>query len=105
MNLAERERNSKQPHREVLLSCSGNTRNMLVILSEEQAQRIYDAAEATFYVISGQGAAHIGALQSVIGAGTFVSVPRGTPFSIGPQGKNPLILLSSLSGEPCEQAR
>jgi len=105
ISLADRERNSKEPRREVLLSCSGNTRTELLVLSEEQPERLYKSAETTYYVISGQGSAKVGALASVIGAGSFVAVPRGTAFSLARQGKNPLVLLWTLSGEPCEQAR
>ena len=104
-NLAERERNTKEPRREILLSCSGNTRNMLLVLTQEQPQRIYDSAEATYYVIAGEGSARVGALQSVINVGSFIAVPRGTPFSIARNGNRPLALLWTLSGEPCEQAR
>ena len=89
----------------MLLSCSGNTRNMLIVLISEQPQRIYDGAESTFYVIEGQGGAKVGQIESVITAGSFISVPRGTPFSLVRQGNRPLSLLWTLSGEPCETAR
>ena len=104
IKLADRERNTKE-RRELILSCSGNTRNMLLALTDEQPQRIYDTAESTFYVISGQGAAIIGRIQSVIGEGSFVAVPRGTPFVLARQGNRPLIMLWTLSGEPCEMAK
>ena len=79
------ERNTKE-RREVLLSCSGNTRNMLLVLTDQQPTRNYEGAESTFYVISGQGAATVGKLESVISAGSFVAVPRSTPFSLARQG-------------------
>ena len=104
-NLAEKETKSKQPQPEVLLSCSGNTRNELVILTGEQPERLYKSAEATYYVLSGQGSTRVGSLQSAIGAGSFLAVPRGTPYSIARQGNRPLVLLWTLSGEPCETAR
>ena len=104
-SLVDREKNTKEGRHEVLLSCSGNTRNMLLVLTEEQPERLYQNAETTFYVVSGQGSARVGTLQSVIGTGTFMSVPRGTPFTVARQGKSPLIMLWTLSGEPCEQAR
>jgi mannose-6-phosphate isomerase-like protein (cupin superfamily) len=102
--VAEQHRNTKE-RREVMLSCSGNTRNMLLALTEEQPQRIYDTAESTFYVLSGQGAAIVGKIQSVITAGSFIAVPRGTPFVLARQGNRPLIMLWTLSGEPCEVAK
>jgi mannose-6-phosphate isomerase-like protein (cupin superfamily) len=102
--LAEQHRNTKE-RREVMLSCSGNTRNMLLALTDEQPQRIYDTAEATFYVLSGQGAAIVGKLQSLVTTGSFIAVPRGTPFVLARQGNRPLIMLWTLSGEPCEAAK
>ena len=102
--LADQQKNAKE-RREVLLSCSGNTRNMLLVLTEQQPMRIYDGAEATFYVISGQGAATVGKLESVISTGSFVAVPRNTPFSLARQGRQPLAMLWTLSGEPCESPR
>lgn len=102
--LAESERRTKE-RREILLSCSGNTRNVLLVLTGEQSQRVYDSAESTFYVLEGQGGAQVGSLTSQIGPGSFVAVPRGTPFTLARQGNRPLSLLWTLSGEPCEQAR
>jgi mannose-6-phosphate isomerase-like protein (cupin superfamily) len=103
-NLADRERNTKE-RKEVLLSCSGNTRNVLVVLTSEQTQRVYEGAESTYYVISGQGAATVGKINSLITSGSFIAVPRGIPFSLTRQGNRPLALLWTLSGEPCEAAR
>jgi mannose-6-phosphate isomerase-like protein (cupin superfamily) len=78
---------------------------MLLVLTDQQPTRNYDGAEATFYVVSGQGAATVGKIESVISAGSFVAVPRNTPFSLARQGRQPLALLWTLSGEPCESAR
>jgi mannose-6-phosphate isomerase-like protein (cupin superfamily) len=103
-NLANQQKNTKE-RREVLLSCSGNTRNMLLVLTDQQPTRNYEGAEATFYVVSGQGAATVGKLESVISAGSFLAVPRNTPFSLTRQGRQPLAMLFTLSGEPCESAR
>ena len=103
-NLAERERRTKE-RREILLSCSGNTRNVLLVLTGEQAQRVYDSAEVTYYVVEGQGSAQVGGIVSVIGQGSFIAIPRGTPFTVAQKGNRPLTMLWSLSGEPCEQPR
>ena len=104
LKLAENERRAKE-RREILLSCSGNTRNMLLVLVGEQSQRVYDSAESTFYVLEGQGGAQVGGLMSQIGPGSFVSVPRGIPFTLARQGNRPLSLVWTLSGEPCEKPR
>ena len=40
-----------------------------------------------------------------LGAGSFVSIPRGTAHALARRGRRPLIMLATLSGTPCEEAR
>ena len=89
------------------LACSGNTRSMLVLLTEDQAQRVYKDGESTYYVLDGQGSVKIGDRDGAVTSGSFVSVPRGMPFTItvNPRSKKPLAVLWVLSGERCEAAR
>jgi mannose-6-phosphate isomerase-like protein (cupin superfamily) len=94
-----------QPRRDSLVSCSGNMRTTLVQLNQDQAQRLYDTAEVTYYVVAGEGAVRLGDRDTKLVAGSFVSVPRGTAHSIIRSGRRPLILLATLSGTPCEEPR
>jgi len=94
-----------QPRRDTLVSCSGNTRSTLVQLNQDQPQRLYDASEVTYYVIAGEGAAQTGGADTPLDAGSFVSIPRGTPHVLVRRGRRPLILLATVSGTPCEAAR
>jgi hypothetical protein len=94
-----------QPRTDTLVSCSGNTRSTLVQLNQDQPQRLYDTAEVTYYVIAGEGALKMNGRDVAINAGTFVSIPRGTAHAIARRGRRPLILLATLSGTPCEEAR
>jgi len=96
---------NNQPRRDTLVSCSGNTRSTLVQLNQDQPQRLYDTAEVTYYVVAGEGAMTMGGRDIALTAGTFVSIPRGTGHSLARRGRRPLILLATLSGTPCEQAR
>lgn len=105
VDLAEKELERKQPRRESLVSCSGNTRATLLQLNSDQPDRLYDEAESVFYVIAGEGFLRIDGKETRLNAGGYASVPRATSFSLGRRGRNPLILLSVLSGEPCEQAK
>jgi len=105
-DMAERELSAKQPRREMLVSCSGNLRSTLVLLTtQDQPQRLYENAEVTYYVLGGQANIRIGDKDNNLAAGGFVSVPRGTPFTVARRGRGALSLLSLLSGEPCEEAR
>ncbi len=105
-DMAERELSAKQPRREMLVSCSGNLRSTLVLLTDQdQPQRLYDNAEVSYYVLGGQANIRIGDKDNNLAAGGFVSVPRGTPFTVARRGRGALSLLALLSGEPCEEAR
>ena len=105
IDLAERQLSGNQPRRETLVSCSGNTRTMLVSLNQDQADRLYDGAEVEYYVVAGQGAVKLNGRDTPLSAGSYVSIPRNTGHGITRRGNRPLILLSILSGEPCEQPK
>ena len=95
----------KAPRRETLVACSGNTRTMLIQLNEPLPERLYDAADAEYYVIGGEGTARMDGRDMPIVTTSVVSVPRGTRHSFAKKGNRPLILLSVLGGEACEQAK
>jgi hypothetical protein len=105
IDLAERQLSGNQPRRETLVSCSGNTRTMLVSLNQDQADRLYNGAEVEYYVVAGQGAVKLNGRDTPLSAGSYVSIPRNTGHGITRRGNRPLILLSILSGEPCEQPK
>jgi mannose-6-phosphate isomerase-like protein (cupin superfamily) len=106
VDLVERElvRNN-QPRKDTLVACSGNTRSMLVQLNEPQATRIYEDAEAAYYVIAGEGAINVAGRDVPLAAGAYAALPRGAAHSLTRKGRRPLILLAILGGEPCEQAK
>ena len=94
-----------QPSLYTLVSCSGNTRTILVQLSQDQPQRLYDIADVTYYVVAGEGAVRMNGGDAALGAGSFVSVPRGTSHALVRRGRRPLMVLATLSGAPCEEPR
>jgi mannose-6-phosphate isomerase-like protein (cupin superfamily) len=105
VDLAEKQLGGNQARRETLVACSGNTRTTLVSLNQDQPERLYDSAETEYYVVAGQGALRLNGKDTGLAAGTYVSLPRNTSHSIVRRGNRPLILLATLSGEPCEQPR
>jgi hypothetical protein len=106
VDLAEKELNGgNQARKETLVSCSGNTRTTLVLLNQDQNDRLYSGAEVEYYVIAGQGAVRLNGKDTALAAGSYVSLPRNTSHSITHRGNKPLIVLATLSGEPCEQAK
>ena len=105
VDLAERQLSGNQPRRETLVACSGNTRTMLLVLNQDQPDSRYDGAEVEYYVVAGQGAVRLDGRDTPLAAGSYVSIPRNTGHGVVRRGNRPLILLSILSGEPCEQAK
>ena len=94
-----------EPRRETLLACSANTRTTLVQLNQDQQERLYDAAEVSYYVVAGEGSVRMAGRDTGIAAGSLVALPRGTAHGMLRRGKRPLVLLVTLSGSPCEQTR
>jgi mannose-6-phosphate isomerase-like protein (cupin superfamily) len=106
IDLVERELiNNNQPRKDSLVACSGNTRSMLLQLNEMQATRVYEHAEALYYVVAGEGSINVGGRDVALAAGGYAALPRGEAHSLTRKGRRPLILLAVLSGEPCEQAK
>jgi hypothetical protein len=104
-DLLEKEFVGKQPRRETLLSCSGNERAAMIQLNEPMPERLYENADAIYYVLGGEGTLMLNGREMKLGLNGFASVPRGTSHSFSKRGNRLLVLLSVLSGEPCEQAK
>ena len=104
-DLLEKDFVGSQPRRETLLSCSGNSRTTMIQLNMPMPERLYDAADITYYVVAGEGSVRMGGQETRLATNAFVSVPRATPHSFARTGRRPLILMATLSGEPCEQPR
>jgi mannose-6-phosphate isomerase-like protein (cupin superfamily) len=105
VELAEKQLSGNQPRRETLVACSGNTRTTLVLLNQDQPDRLYENAETEYYVVAGQGAVRLNGRESPLAAGSYASIPRNTSHAILKRGNRALILVTVLSGEPCEQAK
>ena len=104
-DLLERNFVGTMPRRETLLSCSGNTRTTMLQLNMPLPERLYEAADAAYYVIGGEGSVRIAGRESKLATNAYVSIPRRTVHSFTRSGRRPLILLMVLSGEACEQPR
>jgi len=105
LDLLEKEYVGRQPRRETLLSCSGTERASMIQLNEPMPERLYEKADAIYYVLGGEGTLMLNGKETKLGLNGFASVPRGTSHSFIKRGTRLLVLLSVLSGEPCEQAR
>jgi mannose-6-phosphate isomerase-like protein (cupin superfamily) len=66
-------------------------------LRESVTDRAHSEADEMLYVIAGEAAMRVGDRTQVLAPGWFVTIPRGTSFSLERRGRNPLILLSILA--------
>lgn len=92
----------RAPGRTTPLSCSGEVESTLIQLNQPLAEHTHDAADEVFYVIAGEGNASYAGQQQRLKAGVYLFVPRGTPHALTQSGRNPLIVLSTRSGAPCQ---
>jgi hypothetical protein len=104
LDLLEKEFVGRQPRKETLLGCSVNLRSMMIQLNDPLPERLYESAEAAYYVLGGEGTIRLDGRETAVVTGSFALVPRGTAHAFIRKGRRPLILLSMLSGEPCQAA-
>ena len=58
-------------------------------------------ADEVLYVVAGEGTLRLGNKDVSLEAGGLAVVPRGTARGLTRKGKNPLMVLSVVSGPPC----
>jgi mannose-6-phosphate isomerase-like protein (cupin superfamily) len=93
---------NSQPQKVSQVSCSGVGNNLLWQVREPWEKRVHENADAMLYVVAGEGTLRLGSTDVPVVAGSFTQVPRGTVYSITRRGRNPIILLATLVGEPCQ---
>jgi mannose-6-phosphate isomerase-like protein (cupin superfamily) len=73
----------------------------LLQLRDNMAEHVHDKVDEVLYVVAGEGSVRIGDQVMSMKPGSLAVVPLGTAHAVERKGKNPLILLSTLSGAPC----
>ena len=93
---------STQPQKVSEVGCTGLAHTVLWQVREPWEDRTHDSADAMLYVVGGEGTVRMGASDLALRAGSFVQIPRATTYSVTRRGRNPIILLATLVGEPCQ---
>ena len=94
----------REPLKESVLSCTPDETTRLLQLRDPVASHAHNASDEILYVVAGNGAIHIGDQAIAIAPGFLSVIPAGTSHAIERRGKNPLIVLSTIAGEPCSKA-
>jgi Cupin domain/Carboxypeptidase regulatory-like domain len=91
----------REPLKESVLGCTSGGTTRLLQLREAMAAHTHGDVDEVLYVVAGDGAVYMGSEATVVSAGSLAVIPRGLAHAIERRGKNPLIVLSTLSGVPC----
>jgi mannose-6-phosphate isomerase-like protein (cupin superfamily) len=92
-----------EPQRISTLGCTGHATTRLMQVRDPLEDIVYEDADATLYTLAGEGAAVIDGRTHTLNPGTLAVVPRGARYSLSRRGRNPLVVLSVLSGPPCAE--
>lgn len=100
-DFAEHQLMKPQAPQESPISCSGLAAARLIQVREPIAGHTHADADEMLYVVAGDGTLTIGDVEQRIAPGWFSMVPRGTAHSISRRGRNPVVVLSMVAGQPC----
>ena len=93
---------NSQPQKVTAVGCSGLASTVLWQIREPWTDRQHAGADALLYVVGGEGTLRLDGRDVSMMAGSFASVPRGMSYNLTRRGRNPLIVLATLAGEPCQ---
>ena len=99
----ELHRRARGSERTLVLGCTETGTATLHQLRDSWTAHTHDTADEWIYVVAGEGILRIGTADQKLQAGTFSLVPHTVSHALVPQGRNPLIVISMLSGPPCKQ--
>jgi mannose-6-phosphate isomerase-like protein (cupin superfamily) len=84
------------------LGCTNSSTSTLVQLRDPLADHAHADADELIYVVAGEGTHKVAGQERQLAGGVFAIVPRGNSHSIVRRGRQPLVMISTLSGPPCQ---
>ena len=101
-DLFERNFIASAPVKRSPIGCTASSTSTLVQLREPIADHAHADADEMIYVVAGEGTHRIAGKDQPLSSGVFSIVPRGTTHGIVRRGRQPLVMISTLSGPPCQ---
>lgn len=101
-DIAEQLLRETDPIAERALGCSGATSSRLIRVRESVASHTHADADELLYIVAGDATLKLGDKEQNISPGWFSMVPRGMAHTITRRGRNPILILSSMSGPACQ---
>ena len=91
----------RDPSRTDQLGCTASAKTTLIQVRDSLEEKSLSDADEVLYVVAGEGTLRLGNKDVSLAAGGLAVVPRGTARGLTRKGKNPLMVLSVVSGPPC----
>jgi mannose-6-phosphate isomerase-like protein (cupin superfamily) len=85
------------------IGCTNSSTSTLVQLRDPLADHAHTDADELIYVVAGEGTHKVAGQERQLSGGVFAIVPRGNSHSIVRRGRQPLVIISTLSGPPCQK--
>jgi hypothetical protein len=90
--------------KESVLGCLADSTTRLLQIHDAVAEHTHADLDEIIYSVAGEGTIRLHSDSSPIEPGALTIIPRGVAHAIDRRGKNPLIVISVLSGGPCTGA-
>ncbi len=84
------------------IGCTATSTSSLVQLRDPLADHAHADADELIYVVAGEGTHKVGGREIPLSGGVFSIVPRGVTHGIVRRGRQPLVLISTMSGPQCQ---
>jgi hypothetical protein len=94
----------REPLKESILACNPLETVRVLQMRQGVARHVHQSGDEIIYVVAGEGTVRIGETPTPVRAGSLVVVPNGIGHALERGGKNPLIVVSTLIGAPCDRA-
>ena len=94
----------REPLKEAILACNPLETVRLLQMREGVAQHVHESGDEIIYVVAGEGTVRIGETPTPVRPGSLIVVTNGLGHAFERAGKNPLIVISTLVGAPCDHA-
>lgn len=92
----------REARKDSSIGCAATGTATLHQLRDAWLSHAHDEADEWIYVVAGEGTLRVGTSEQRVQAGTFSLIPHTTAHALLPQGRNPLIVISVLSGPRCQ---
>jgi mannose-6-phosphate isomerase-like protein (cupin superfamily) len=96
---------SREPSKTTSVACGATSTTSLLQVREPLKNQVHDGADELIYVVAGTGTLTLntpGASDVPLQAATFSVIPRGVSHSFQQRGRNPLVIVATLTDTPCQ---